>query len=471
MTSGDKPTSTIHSMHFIGIGGVGMSGIALVAHARGMQVSGSDLKETRVTQNLVHSGIEVFIGQSPENVEGKDIDVVVISSAIPQTNPELMTLEERGVPVWPRARMLAWLGRGKKTLAVAGTHGKTTTSSMLATSLERLGADPTFLIGGNVDGYNTNALAGTGEYYVVEADESDGSFVYLDPYVALITNIEEDHLDHYANLQAIEDAFMDFAGGHSGDGAIVICGEKPHLPQIARATGRNVISYGFDSACDVVCSNVSHDGVRMMFDVTLKDGTKVPMQLLANPGRHNVLNATAVLTTLCFLGYTASEAAEAISAFSGVRRRFDFVGRTDGVDVVDDYGHHPTEVAATIGAADELGYKHVHVLFQPHRYSRTQALARQWGEAFDGADSVTFMDVYSAGEAPIPGVSGKTLVDSVLTHNPRASVAWMPHRSDVAPYLANRLHPGDLLLTMGAGDVTTMGPIVLDAMSKDGAVQ
>lgn len=460
----------IGSIHFIGIGGVGMSGIALVAHDRGLKVSGSDLKESRATAALREAGIEVFIGQSPANVEGRDIDVVVISSAIPPDNPELSVLVARGVPVWARARMLAWLGRGRKTLAVAGTHGKTTTSSMLATSLVRLGADPTFLIGGVVDGLDTNASSGSGGHYVVEADESDGSFVYLDPYIAVITNIEEDHLDHYADLEAIRTAFREFAGAHQGDGVVIVCGDDPQLPELARATGRDVLTYGFSADCDIVCGNVSHEGLRTRFDVTVAGGGTASLELVANPGEHNVLNATAVMAVLCFLGYTPEVAAGAVSGFTGVRRRFDFVGKEAGIDVVDDYGHHPTEVAATIRAATELGYRHVHVLFQPHRYSRTQALAEEWGPAFDRADSVTFMDVYSAGEAPIPGVSGKTLVDSVLAHDPHMQVAWMPHRGDVAPYLAQRLVPGDLLLTMGAGDITAMGPVVLDTLQHEGGI-
>jgi UDP-N-acetylmuramate--alanine ligase len=460
----------IGSIHFIGIGGVGMSGIALVAHDRGLKVSGSDLKESRATAALREAGVEVFIGQSPENVAGRAIDVVVVSSAIPPDNPELVALVDRGVPVWARARMLAWLGRGRKTLAVAGTHGKTTTSSMLATSLARLGADPTFLIGGVVDGYDTNASSGAGEHYVVEADESDGSFVYLDPYVAVITNIEEDHLDHYADLAAIRTAFREFAGAHQGDGVVIVCGDDPQLSELAHATGRKVLTYGFSGDCDIVCSNIVHEGVHTRFEVRVADDAPASVRLDSNPGEHNVLNATAVVAVLSFLGYGVAEAAEAVSGFTGVRRRFDFVGNVAGIDVVDDYGHHPTEVAATIKAACELGYRHVHVLFQPHRYSRTQALADEWGPAFDRADSVTFMDVYSAGEAPIPGVSGKTLVDSVLAHDPCMQVAWMPHRGDVAPYLAQHLVPGDLLLTMGAGDITAMGPVVLDMLQHEGSV-
>ncbi|MGN0034481.1 MAG: UDP-N-acetylmuramate--L-alanine ligase, partial [Coriobacteriales bacterium] len=358
----DAQPVKIESLHFIGIGGVGMSGIALIAQAAGMRVSGSDLKQTRTTRALSEAGIEVFVGQTEANVAGRDIDVAVVSSAVPDNNPEVVALRSRGTAIWPRARMLAWLGRGRKTLAVAGTHGKTTTSSMLATSLDRLEADPTFLIGGVVDGYDTNAKPGSGQYYVVEADESDGSFTYLDPYVAVVTNIEEDHLDHYEDLADIEDAFRAFAGGHADGGAIVACGDNPHLRELMTDTGRTVYTYGFSQDCDLVCGNVSHDGVRMSFDVAFPDGQTAQVHLDSSPGEHNVLNASAVLTVLWFLGYPAGLAAEAVSGFTGVRRRFDHVGRVRDVDVVDDYGHHPTEVAATIHAASQLGYRHVHVL-------------------------------------------------------------------------------------------------------------
>ncbi|NTU89514.1 MAG: UDP-N-acetylmuramate--L-alanine ligase [Actinobacteria bacterium] len=460
----------IKRVHFVGVGGIGMSGIALVAHNRGIEVSGSDLKESRISRSLVAAGIEVHIGHIAANLGDENPDIVVISSAVPSTNPEVVEARERGIAIWPRAKMLALLGKGSKTLGVAGTHGKTTTSSMLATTLARLEADPTFLVGGTVDGYNTNAVSGDGEYFVVEADESDGSFVYLDPYVALITNIEEDHLDHYADIQEIEAAFSDFMGSVDPEGAIIICGEDPHIVELAKKANRRVFSYGLGSDCDARCIPVEMTGGKTVFDVALPDSTTARISLGSNPGIHNALNATSVLVTLWFLGFDAQAAAEALSGFSGVRRRFDRIGIARGVEVVDDYGHHPTEVKATIEAASTLGYKRIHVLFQPHRYTRTEALAKQWGEAFDKADTVTFMDVYSAGEVPIPGISGKTLVDSVLSHNPRAVVGWMPHRNDIIPYLTSRVHEGDLVLTMGAGDVTTLAPLIIEELSKGEAV-
>lgn len=442
-----------------------MSGIALVASARGMQVSGSDMKESRATKALREAGITVFIGHDSANITD-DIDAVVISTAIPEKNPELVAAREKGIAVWHRSQMLAALGRGRKTLACAGTHGKTTSSSMLATTIDRMGLDPSFLIGGTVDGYNTNAKNGSGEYYIVEADESDGSFVHLSPYVALITNIEPDHLDHYGTLDAIYDAFRDFMNLLPEQGAAVVCADNPRLVELARSTGKRVIAYGEQGTkgADTTFAITGRKGLGYTFDVTFPDGKTVSTSISKNPGRHNVLNATGVLSVVCALGLDVAKGAEALSTFSGVRRRFDLVAEVGGVTIVDDYAHHPTEIKATLGAAAKLDYKHVHVLFQPHRYSRTESLAPLFGDAFDAADSVTVMDVYPAGEAPIPGISGKTVVASILAHDPHRQVAWMPHRPEIVPYLLRKLEPGDLLITMGAGDVTSMGPALAAAL-------
>lgn len=459
----------IKQVHFIGVGGVGMSGIARVAHDQGMQVSGSDIKESRYTKQLREAGITVFIGQKAENIpEGNP--VIVISTAILENNPELIEARRRGLEIWHRAQMLAHLGVGLDTLAVAGTHGKTTTSSMLASALDALGADPTFLIGGIVRAYGTNAHSGTGDHYVVEADESDKSFTYLSPKAVLVTNIEADHLDHYKDLDEIYDKFHDFMGLVPEDGVIVACGEEPHVVEIARSEGRRMYTYGFNEGCDVRITSYEPHGIGSRYTAVMPDGTQVEGTIKQNPGRHNVLNATGVVTLLWALGFDAAKVAQALSGFAGVRRRFDLVGEVGGVTVVDDYAHHPTEIAATISAAAGLGYKHVHVLFQPHRYSRaplfTQVLHNEFGAAFDKADSVTFMDVYPAGEAPVPGVSGKTFLNVVLEHEGHPQADFVAHRVDVVPHLMDKLQPGDLVITMGAGDVTAMGPQIIDALLK-----
>lgn len=459
----------IKQVHFIGVGGVGMSGIARVAHDQGMQVSGSDIKESRYTKQLREAGITVFIGQKAENIPEGD-PVVVISTAILENNPELIEARRRGLEIWHRAQMLAHLGVGLDTLAVAGTHGKTTTSSMLASALDALGADPTFLIGGIVRAYGTNAHFGTGDHYVVEADESDKSFTYLSPKAVLVTNIEADHLDHYKDLDEIYDKFHDFMGLVPEDGVIVACGDEPHVVEIARSEGRRMYTYGFNEGCDVRITSYEPHGIGSRYTAVMPDGTQVEGAIKQNPGRHNVLNATGVVTLLWALGFDAAKVAQALSGFAGVRRRFDLVGEVGGVTVVDDYAHHPTEIAATISAAAGLGYKHVHVLFQPHRYSRaplfTQVLHNEFGAAFDKADSVTFMDVYPAGEAPVPGVSGKTFLNVVLEHEGHPQADFVAHRVDVVPHLMDKLQPGDLVITMGAGDVTAMGPQIIDALLK-----
>lgn len=459
----------IKQVHFIGVGGVGMSGIARVAHDQGMQVSGSDIKESRYTKQLREAGITVFIGQKAENIPEGD-PVVVISTAILENNPELIEARRRGLEIWHRAQMLAHLGVGLDTLAVAGTHGKTTTSSMLASALDALGADPTFLIGGIVRAYGTNAHSGTGDHYVVEADESDKSFTYLSPKAVLVTNIEADHLDHYKDLDEIYDKFHDFMGLVPEDGVIVACGDEPHVVEIARSEGRRMYTYGFNEGCDVRITSYEPHGIGSRYTAVMPDGTQVEGAIKQNPGRHNVLNATGVVTLLWALGFDAAKVAQALSGFAGVRRRFDLVGEVGGITVVDDYAHHPTEIAATISAAAGLGYKHVHVLFQPHRYSRaplfTQVLHDEFGAAFDKADSVTFMDVYPAGEAPVPGVSGKTFLNVVLEHEGHPQADFVAHRVDVVPHLMDKLQPGDLVITMGAGDVTAMGPQIIDALLK-----
>jgi len=441
--------------HFIGVGGAGMSGIARVLHDRGKVVTGSDLKASRYATSLQEAGVVVHIGHDAANLG--DPEVVVISSAIPESNPELAEARRRGLEVWPRARMLAHLAGDDLTLAVAGTHGKTTTSSMLATVIDGMGLDPTFLIGGELNDMGANARCGTGQHYVVEADESDGSFLYMRPHVALVTNVEADHLDHYKDLAEVVSTFGEFLGKVPANGIAVVCGDDPDLPLLARGSAAcGVVTYGSSETCDVRCSDLESVGLGTRFIITLPDTETLPVSIRV-PGVHNVVNATGVLATVWALGLDVAAAAVALERFSGVRRRFDEVGSVGGVTIVDDYAHHPTEVRATLSAARQGAYERVWVIFQPHRYSRTSALGPDFGMSFTGADSLVLMDVYSAGEAPLPGVSGKTVLDAVLDFTPHARCAYFPHRADIAGYVADRARPGDLVLTMGAGDVTTMG--------------
>lgn len=450
--------------HFIGVGGAGMSGIAKVAHDRGIRVSGSDLKESRYTKMLLDAGVEVHIGHDAMNLGNPE--VVVVSTAIPDYNPELAAAKQRELEIWPRAKMLAHLAGDLSTVAVAGTHGKTTTSAMIATMLGQMGEDPTFLVGGEVSAFGTNAACGEGAHYVVEADESDGSFMFLDPRVALLTNIEADHLDHYGSVARMWETFHEFMEKVPAEGTLIVCADDAPLLAASAGHSATVLSYGESEDADVRFEITGRDGLGSTFVVHTAEGSAEGS--ISVPGKHMVSNATAAVATAIALGLNVAEATEAVSSYSGVRRRFDHIGTVDDVVVVDDYAHHPTEVRATLEAARSVGYERVWVVFQPHRYSRTQVLAREFGSAFGDADKVVLMDVYSAGETPIPGVSGKTVVESLLDHDGRSQVAYLPHRSHVAEFVAGRVSPGDLVMTMGAGDVTAIGPEIVRALESAG---
>lgn len=458
----------VESAHFIGIGGAGMSGIALVLHERGCRVTGSDLKSSHYVRDLLAAGVDVRVGHDAATIDEVSPQVVVTSTAIPETNPEVVRARELGIPIWPRAKMLSYLSGASVTVAVAGTHGKTTTSSMVATMLDKMGLDPSFLIGGVVEGYGTNGRNGSGEHFVCEADESDGSFLYLHPAIVVVTNIEADHLDHYGTLENIERTFCTFMGLVGDEGTVIVNGDVPRYVELARSTGRRVLTYGFDPSCDYVClPEPSSHALASSFAVRTGKGD-VHVRIAANPGRHNMANATAAVAVADALGLDLAAAASALSQFEGARRRFTHVGDVAGVTVVDDYGHHPTEISATLGAAADLPFKRIVCVFQPHRYSRTQALTAEFGHAFDDADVLRVMDVFSAGEMPIPGVSGKTVVESVRHTGNVADVAYVPNRKRLIDNLCDLVRPGDLLITQGAGDVTAIGPAFIAAMRERG---
>ncbi|HIY78948.1 MAG TPA: UDP-N-acetylmuramate--L-alanine ligase [Candidatus Olsenella excrementavium] len=457
----------VSSAHFIGIGGAGMSGIALVLHERGCRVTGSDLKSSHYVRDLAAAGIDVRVGHDAATIDEVSPQVVVTSTAIPETNPEVVRARELGIPIWPRAKMLSYLSGASTTVAVAGTHGKTTTSSMVATMLDKMGLDPSFLIGGVVEGYGTNGRNGSGEHFVCEADESDGSFLYLHPSVVVVTNIEADHLDHYGTLENIEKTFCTFMDLVGDAGTVIVNGDVARYVELARSTGRRVVTYGFDAACDYVCiPEPANHALASSFSVSAPGEKSVHVTIAANPGRHNMANATAAVAVADVLGLDLDDAAAALSQFKGARRRFTHVGDVAGVTVVDDYGHHPTEIAATLGAAADLPFERIVCVFQPHRYSRTQALANEFGTAFDDADVLRVMDVFSAGEMPIPGVSGKTIVSSVRERGSVTDVTYVPNRHALIEDLCATCRPGDLLITQGAGDVTAIGPAFIEAMRE-----
>lgn len=456
-------------VHIIGIGGAGMSGIALVLHERGIKVTGSDLKNSRYVRELEAAGIKVYVGHDATTIDRVTPDVVVISTAIPESNVEVVRARELGIAVWPRAKMLPALSLGHTTVAVSGTHGKTTTSSMITTMLDKMNLDPSFLIGGFVEGYDTNAHSGKSEYYVAEADESDGSFLYFDPTVAVVTNIEADHLDHYGTLENLENTFVQFMNTVGESGCVVACGEDERIQKVAASCKHKVVTYGIaqNGTFDYVCMpQDSQHGIESHFSVSTPSGKVVNVTIQANPGRHNMLNATAAIATADALGLDVEKAAAALSEFRGVKRRFTHIADIDGVTVIDDYGHHPTEIAATLSAAHDLSYDRVVVVFQPHRYTRTANLAQEFGRAFDNADVLYVMDIFSAGEMPIPGISGKTVASEVVAEGKAGEVNYVPNRRELMSRLVSEVKPGDLLITMGAGDVTLVGPAYVEAKQE-----
>jgi len=446
-------------VHFVGVAGSGMAGLAYVAHKSGMDVSGSDLRESSYVQALLRENVKVIFEQKAANVADSSLELVVASTAIPSTNPEIIAAKERGIPVWHRAQMLAWLGRNHQTLAVAGTHGKTTTSAMLATALVELGAEPSILVGGVLNAYETGAHYTPDGYMVVEADESDSSFVELDPHVAIITNIEADHMDHFKSLEHIKKSFLAFLGKLNPEGVAVVCAESPGLVELTQKSGKPLLSYGLGEGVDVRLDPERRE-------VCFADGERVSINLEKSPGLHNLLNATAVLATLDWLGFDRKKAAAAVSTYEGAHRRFDRIGEANGVLVIDDYAHHPTEIDATLGAAKDLGFTSVHLLFQPHRYTRTQIFLTEFASSFDSASTVTLMPIFTAGEAPIPGIDSMRMLKAIKKHNPGAHLRLISERKKLAKAMADLAEPGSVIITMGAGDVTYLAPEILAELER-----
>jgi UDP-N-acetylmuramate--alanine ligase len=448
-----------------------MSGIARLLIARGIAVSGSDLKDSPALGELRALGANISVGHARAQLG--DPDSVVVSSAIPPDNPERAEARERGLRILARAQMLAALASGRTTLAVAGTHGKTTTTSMLSVILERAGLDPSYVIGGHLNESGSGAHHGTGQIFVAEADESDGSFLLLRPEVGVITNVEADHVDFYSGgLPEIEAAFAQFV---EGSGYVVACGDDPGACRAIDGTRVEVVTYGAGASCSV---RVEFDPTRVRSNddgwsggrtsgakgsLILEEGERVDLTLRV-PGAHNLLNAAAALLAARRVGVAAPAAADALATFSGVHRRFEARGEVRGIVFYDDYAHHPTELRATLSAAAQLPGARVIAVFQPHRYSRTKHLWRELGESLAAADLVVVTDVYGAGEEPIPGITGRLLVDSLRTAAPDVPVVYLPHRSEVAPFLASEARAGDVILTLGAGDITVVADEVIERM-------
>jgi UDP-N-acetylmuramate--alanine ligase len=458
----------IGPIHFVGIGGIGMSGIAEVLLNHGFVVQGSDLKASTITDRLQERGARIFIGQKAENLEG--VDVVVISSAIKQGNPELDTARARGLPVVRRAEMLAELMRLKSNVAVAGTHGKTTTTSMVAALLDGGGMDPTVINGGVIHAYGSNARIGAGDWMVVEADESDGSFNKLPATIAVVTNIDPEHLDHYGNFDALRAAFDTFVSNIPFYGLAVCCIDHPEVQAlIGRVTDRRVRTYGFSPQADVQARNLSFEGGSARFDVALNseervlEGLRLPMT-----GDHNVSNALAAIAVARHLGISPTAIKSALTAFGGVNRRFTHVGEWNGVTIIDDYGHHPVEIAAVLKAARQATRGRVIAVHQPHRYTRLRDLFTQFCACFNDADVVAISDVYSAGEAPIEGISRDTLVGGLVAHGHRRALPLSGEEA-LTGFVKAECRPGDMLVCLGAGTISSWANALPGRLGADNA--
>jgi UDP-N-acetylmuramate--alanine ligase len=447
-------------VHFIGIGGIGMSGIAEILLTLGYAVSGSDLRQSSITDRLGSLGAAVFLGHAAANVVGSG--VVVTSSAVNEQNPEVVEARQRKIPVIQRAEMLAELMRLKYGIAVAGMHGKTTTTSMIATVLAAGGLDPTVVVGGRVDAMGSNARFGKSQYLVAEADESDRSFLKLSPILSVVTNLDREHMDCYRDMEDVEGAFLEFMERVPFYGACTACIDNPLLAALLPRVRRRVFTYGMASLADYVVRLLPPvDGVRSRFEVAA-DGMVLGPFSLNVPGRHNVLNATAAVAIGTQLEVSGEDIAHALRDFRGVDRRFQLKGCAHGVNVVDDYGHHPTEIRATVSAARESGYRHVHVIFQPHRFTRTRDLMAEFATAFEDADSVQVLDIYAASEEPIAGVDARALVAVVG----RKEVQYAASFDEAVSRTVAQAADGDVIVTLGAGSVSQAASMVLEALAK-----
>jgi len=443
-----------------------MSGIAEVLIDHGFAVTGSDMKRSETTERLSDKGAVISVGHAAENVA--DADVVVFSSAVPKTNPEIVEARRKNVPVIPRAEMLAELMRLKDGIAIAGSHGKTTTTSLAATVLRGAGLDPTVVIGGKLNALGSGAASGSGNLLIAEADESDGSFLHLTPAIAVITNIDPEHLDHYGDLEAVKRAFVEFANRTPFYGLVIACLDHPNVQDVLPLIEKRVATYGLTAQADYRAKNPRFDGLSTKFEVSRR-GEDLGEYEVRMPGIHNVMNALATIAVADELRVPHEEVKKALAGFTGVARRFTILGEHAGITLVDDYGHHPAEVEATLDAAQRAYGRRLVVAFQPHRYSRTHHLFDELTRAFNRADVLLVTDVYAAGEAPIEGADSAHLVAAIRAHG-HHDVSHVASRAALAPRIAERARAGDIVITLGAGDITRTGPelaAILDERAAD----
>jgi UDP-N-acetylmuramate--alanine ligase len=457
----------VKSLHFVGIGGNGMAPIAEILLSRGVAVSGSDQSPTELTRRLSELGAHVYTGHRAEQVGA--VDAVVVSSAIGSDNPEVVEARRRGVPVIPRGEALGALMCGSMGIGVAGSHGKTTTTSMIAAVLIAGGLDPTCVVGGRVPGFGGNARVGRELYFVAEADESDGSFLKMSPSVAVVTNIDREHLDHYQTFENLKRAFLSFLNALPRGGAAVLCLDDPEIRAILPELSVPAITYGFSPQADVFADRVVPDGLSTSFSVRAM-GEEWGSFVLNIPGDHNVSNALAAIAVASHLRIPSDAVRDGLSRFRGVGRRFTMVGEESGIMIVDDYGHHPTEIEATLRAARQAyPDRRLVVAFQPHRYTRTRDLMSRFSQSFRNADLLVLTEIYGAGEPPIPGVTGEALFREIRSAQ-GANVLFEPDRKALPTVLVDLLKPGDLLLTLGAGDITQVGRDVLSLVHNSSRV-
>ncbi len=459
-----KGLKGIKKIHFVGIGGAGMSPLAKILVELGYEVSGSDRAESHITDHLKELGARIYVGQDGEHVRG--VDAIVVSTAIPFDNPEVLAAGQLGIPKLHRSDINAALVNEYKGIAVAGAHGKTTTTSMIGVALDRLEVSPTIIVGGEVGDLGTNAKLGKSDYLVSEADESDGSFLKLKPHIAVVTNVENDHMDHYGTMDNIRAAFQQFIENVDKEtGYAVLCYESEELRNIAKKIDRKIYSYGIDVSADYQAANIGAEGSGISFDV-MHEGKNLGHVTLNIPGRHNVLNAMAAIVTGLSIGLTVEQMAKGLAAFHGAKRRFQTKGREKGVWVLDDYAHHPTEIHTTLEAAKQTNPKRLICVFQPHRYSRTKLLHKEFGQAFRPADLLVLTDIYSAGEAPIEGIHGETILEEVVEQTGQ-KVTYIKERENVAEYLRSIVEEGDMVMTMGAGDIYKTGEELVELLKED----
>jgi UDP-N-acetylmuramate--alanine ligase len=456
----------IQRVHFVGIGGIGMSGIAEVLLNLGYKISGSDLKSSSVTQRLASLGATIFEGHVAEYVRGAD--VVVTSSAIASVNPEVAEARNQHIPVIQRAEMLSELMRLKYGIAIGGMHGKTTTTSMVAAVLAAGGLDPTVVVGGRVDAMGSNARLGKSQYLVAEADESDRSFLKLSPILSVVTNIDREHMDCYRNMRDIKQTFLDFMDRVPFYGMIVACNDDPILRKLLPQVQRRVVTYGTRRGSDffikpgAVEPQPGEHRPLSHFRVSYR-GKDLGEFTLHVPGLHNMLNATAAIAVGIGLDLGVEDIRTALENFRGVDRRFQLRGKIAGVSVIDDYGHHPTEIKATLAAAKQCGFRKIHVIFQPHRYTRTQELMDDFAGAFHDADTLTVLDIYAASEAPIEGITGATLAERISQLGGKP-VDYVSSFAEAVEAVSTRAGDGDMVLTLGAGSVSQLGPMILERL-------